>query len=83
MLGKPRRNAIATAAAATRAAKIIECVNPRVAPKVTVMDAELESDDIKIRNNRTKCANRPNALWNARGVEAGSNTKRNYCMRKY
>jgi hypothetical protein len=56
---------------------------PPVAPKVTVMDAVMESNGIKVGNNRTKCANRPDSLWNARGVKAGSNAKRSYCMRKY
>ncbi len=40
----------------------------------------MESNYIKIGNNRTKCANRPDSLWNARGVEAGSNAKSSYRM---
>ena len=53
---------------------------PSVAPKVTVSDSETKSNDIKIGNNRTKCANRPDSLWNLRGIEAGSNPESSYSM---
>jgi len=51
-----------------------------VTPKVTVSDAEMESNNIKIGNNGTKRSNRPDSLWNSRGVEAGSNAKSSYRM---
>jgi len=53
---------------------------PSMTPKVTVRDAVMESNDIKVGNNRAKRANRPNSLRNARGVEAGSNAKCSYRM---
>ena len=40
----------------------------------------MESNGIKVGNNGAKSANRPDSLWNARGVEAGSNAKSSYCM---
>ena len=49
-------------------------------PKVTVMDAIVESNNIKVGNNRAKGANRPDPLRNARRVEAGTNAKSSYCM---
>ena len=52
-------------------------------PKVTVSDAEMKSNDIKIGNDRTECANRPGSFWNLRRVKAGSNTESSYRMRNY
>ena len=56
---------------------------PAMTPKVTVSDAEMKSNDIKIGNDRTECANRPDSLWNLRRVKAGSNTESSYRMRNY
>ena len=53
---------------------------PTMAPKITVSDAELESNDIKIRNDGTKRANRPETFWNPRCVEASPNAECRHCM---
>jgi hypothetical protein len=53
---------------------------PTMAPKITVSDAELESNDIKIVNNGTKGANRPDPFWNPRCVEASSNAECRHCV---
>ncbi len=53
---------------------------PSMTPKVTVLDAVMESYDIKVGDNRTKGANRPDSLRNARGIEAGSNAESSYCV---
>jgi hypothetical protein len=46
-----------------------------VPPEVTIADAEIESNDVKIGNNGTKRTNRPDSLWNPRRIEAGPNAK--------
>jgi hypothetical protein len=49
-------------------------------PKVTVSDAKMESNHIKIRHNTTESTNRPDSLWNTRRVTAGSNAESSYRM---
>jgi hypothetical protein len=48
---------------------------PSVSPKVTVSDAEPESDYIDVRKNRAYCAYHPNAFWNAGLVKTRSESK--------
>jgi len=42
---------------------------PPVSPKVTVSDAEPESDHINVRNYRAQCTYDPDSFWNAGLVE--------------
>jgi hypothetical protein len=49
-----------------------------VSPKVTVSDAEPESNDINVRNNRADCTYNPNAFWNAGLVKERSESKGGY-----
>jgi hypothetical protein len=48
---------------------------PPVPPKVTVSDAEQESNNIKVRNNRAQCTFDPNSFWNAGLVKERSEPK--------
>ncbi len=53
-----------------------------VAPEVTVMDAESESDNIKIGNHRADSASNPDSSSDARAVEARTNAEGCNRMRK-
>ena len=48
-------------------------------PKVTVMDAVMESNDIKVGNNRAK-GHPPPRFLRRRGVEEGAPFQSSYCV---
>jgi hypothetical protein len=51
-----------------------------VSQEIAVVDPELKSDDIKIRNYRTERAKRPDAFGNAGVIETCSDAEGGYCM---
>ena len=53
-----------------------------MAPEVTVMDAESESDNIKIGNHRADSTSDPDSSRHARAVETGTNAEGGNRMRK-
>jgi hypothetical protein len=52
---------------------------PSVPPKVAVPDSAAKPNHIKVRYNGTHRSNHPNAFWNLRRVETGSDSKGYHC----
>jgi hypothetical protein len=51
-----------------------------MAPKVAVVDAEVEADDVQVGNDRTERTRYPYAFGNAGSVEAGADAKGSYSV---
>jgi hypothetical protein len=46
------------------------------------MDAEAETDDVQIRNDRAERSDDPDSLWSAGPIETGSDPEGCYCVRE-
>jgi hypothetical protein len=52
-----------------------------VPPEVPVPDSKTKPNHIEVWDDRTRCPDHPNTLWNLRLVEASSNAEGCYHMR--